>query len=298
MAMCWEDIHVGTRIGSSLAIVLVRVLLLALASGAVIAAFVMTRRAEHHLSDARLRYVCPMHPEVTAATPGDCPICRMQLELRATTSAASAAAGPSPADDDPAPASFLLPPGAEIRHFEELGYGKMYEMSREMRGPAWADSTQVGQALFYRDEIALLDAEEGALFIPSTRLRDGKPAGIAVRRIDEPPAAWDSGTALVRFRVQGKGQLTPNQTGWVKFATRVRQVRAVRSSAVIQSAGGPYVLLVGKDRRTFTKRPIQIGSALYDHAGVLAGLEVGERIATLNTFSLDAERRFSGRTSP
>ena len=174
----------------------------------------------------------------------------------------------------------------------------MYEMAREMRAPAWAESGEIGQALLYRDEIALLDRQEEGLFFPSTRLSGAGPAGIRVVRIEEAPTPWDDATALVRFRVVTKERLTPDQTGSVKFGTKVRPVRAVRASAVIRSPSGPYVLLVGKDKRTFTKRPIQIGSVLYEHAAVLSGLDVGERVATLNTFALDAERRFAGGNQP
>jgi hypothetical protein len=287
------------RLGSSIAIVAIRALLLAGSAGALVAAFVVTHRRGPVAAEVDTVYVCPMHAQVTSASPGDCPICRMQLEptIRGTAPGGVASGKLAP-DADGAPASFVLPVGAKIQKFEELGFGKMYEMSREMRAPAWADTREVGQALFYRDEIALLEPHEEALFFPSTNLDDGKPAGIKVARIDEPPKSWDTGSALIRFRATSGAPLTPDQTGWVKFGTKVRPVRAVRSSAVIQSPTGPYVLLVSDDKRTFTKRPIQIGSMLYEHAAVLSGLDVGERIATLNTFGLDAERRFSGRTAP
>jgi len=290
---------VRKHLDSSITILAFRILLLAAAAAALVTGLVVTRRADRPGVEARVFYLCPMHPEVTSSSPGDCPICRMQLQSKALAArTGSVPPTEASAGDDRSPATFTLPPGAEIRSFEELGYGKMYEMSREMRAPAWADTSQVGQALLYRDEIAMLGPDEEARFYPSTRLTDGQPAGIKVTRIDEPPTPWDSSTALVRFRVDARAKLTPDQTGWVKFSTRVRQVRAVRASALVQSPDGPYVFLVAKDKRTFTKRPIQIGSVLYGHAAVLSGLGVGERVATLNTFSLDAERRFSGRSAP
>jgi hypothetical protein len=290
---------VRRHLASSTTLLAIRVLLLAGAAGAVVAAFALTRRAGPPVAEARLSYVCPMHPQVTSSTSGDCPICRMQLEPKAHGGAAAPASTVSTAaDSDGAPATFVLPPGAKIQTFEELGFGKMYEIAREMRAPAWAETREVGQALLYRDEIALLAPTEEGLFMPSTNLQDGKPAGIKVARIDEAPEPWDGATALVRFRISATAPLTPDQTGWVKFGTKVREVRAVRASAVIRSPSGPYVLLVADDKRTFTKRRIQTGSVLYEHAAVLSGLDVGERIATRNTFALDAERRFSGRMAP
>jgi len=292
---------VRRRLDPATTILAIRVLLLAGALGAVTAAFLLTRKLpDAHGGEASVLYVCPMHPEVTSATPGDCPICRMQLEAKLRSAAPPPATGQGPVSDksDRAPATFTLPVGAEIQTFEELGFGTMYEMAREMRAPAWTETRQIGHALLYRDEIALLDSNEEGLFFPSAHGDDSDPTGIKVARIDEAPTPWDDATALVRFRVITKAPLPLEKTGVVKFGTKVRPVRAVRASAVIRSPSGPYVLLVSKDKRTFTKRPIQIGSTLYEHAAVLSGLEVGERIATLNTFALDAERRFAGRNQP
>ena len=289
------------RLDPATTILAIRFLLLAGALGAVTAAFIVTRRPpDAPVGDANLFYVCPMHSEVTSATPGDCPICRMQLEAKARSTMPASATGKSIVSSrgNEGPATFTLPAGAEIKTFEELGFGTMYEMAREMRAPAWAEGREVGQALLYRDEIALLGRNEEGLFFPAVHGDDAKPAGIRVARIDQAPIPWDDATALVRFRIITKDPLPPEHTGVVKFGTKVQPVRAVRASAVIRSPSGPYVLLVSKDKRTFTKRPIQIGSVLYEHAAVLSGLEVGERIATLNTFALDAERRFAGRKQP
>jgi hypothetical protein len=219
----------------------------------------------------------------------------MALEPKAFLSATSAAtASGSNATGDSAPIRFVLPPGAEIQTFDEIGYGKLHETSREMRAPAWTETREVGFAHLYRDEIALLEPTEAGLFYPATKLKNGRPSGIKVQRVDEPPRPWDGATSVIRFRVDAKSELIPDQTGWVKFATRVRQVPAVRASAVIQSPTGSYVFLVAKDNRTLTKRPIEIGSISYGQAAVLSGLAVGERVAALNTFFLDAERRFAG----
>src|SRR5881394_2253968 len=58
-------------------VVVLRVALVALAAGAVVAGFLVSRGGT--ASQAR-RYICPMHSEVTSSRPGDCPICGMALE--------------------------------------------------------------------------------------------------------------------------------------------------------------------------------------------------------------------------
>jgi hypothetical protein len=227
-----------------------------------------------------------MHPEVTSAAPGDCPVCGMALEIRKT--------GDEHGDRGTHAngLTFQLPQVAAITSFDDVGYGKMFEMAREMRAPAWAEDAETGQALFYKDEVAVLGATEEALFFPSTETTDAS-FPVKVRRIDEPAVAWDRSTALIRFRVTAKARLTPGRTGSVKFATRTQDTLVVRTPAVVQAPTGPYVFLLAKDNRTLTKRAVEIGAVRMGHAAVLSGLAVGERIAAQATFFLDAERRFA-----
>lgn len=278
---------------SSITIVAARVLLLGLAGGAVVTAFSIAKRERARAVDPGGAYICPMHPEVSSAAPGDCPVCGMALEVRKIEAAPVAA---SPGADANA-VTFQLPQTAAIDTFDDVGYGKMFETSREMRAPAWAENHELGQAVLYRDEIAMLEPAEGATFSPATRRKNGSPSWIEVRRVDEPPIAWDRATALVRFRVNANARLVPGQVGSLKFATRTRNMLAVRASAIVQSPTGPYVFLLAKDNRTLTKRPVEIGAVRAGHAAVLSGLAIGERIAAQNTFFLDAERRFA-ETAP
>jgi len=275
---------------SSVAIVAARVLLLGLAGGAVVAGFVIAKRERAHGVDPGGAYICPMHPEVRSAGPGDCPVCGMALEVRQVEPGPGA--GNSAGDANGF--TFQLPQTAAIATFDDVGYGKMFQLVREMRAPAWAETPEIGHALFYKDEAAVLEPTEEAVFFPSIQGSDPLSPGIMVRRIDEPPIAWDRATALLRFRVSAKAQLFPGQTGSLKFKTRVQDTLAVRSAAIVQSPTGPYVFLLAKDNRTLTKRPVEIGSVRAGHAAVISGLAVGERIAALNTFFLEAERRFAG----
>lgn len=272
---------------SSIAIVAARVLLLCLAGGAVVTALFIAKRERAHGVDPGGAYLCPMHPEVSSVAHGDCPICGMALEVRKPSSGPPGSAGGTGA------ASFQLPQAAAIATFDEVGYGKMFEMPREMRAPAWGETPEMGLAVFYKDEVALLRSSEEAMFFPSSQAGEGAVA-MKVRRIDEPAMAWDRATAVVRFRPSGKARLVPGQTGSLKFAARIESTLAVRASAIFPSPKGPMVFLLAKDNRTLTRRPVEIGSVRAGHAAVISGLAVGERVAALGTFFLDAEQRLSG----
>ena len=81
---------------SSPMIVVVRALLVALAAAAVVAGFVVTRKSAPRPVASGVVYMCPMHPAVTSATPGECPICRMALERQAAGPAGGSAAAGRP----------------------------------------------------------------------------------------------------------------------------------------------------------------------------------------------------------
>jgi len=263
-----------------------RILLATVAAAAGVFALV---HREHAASIVEAKsYVCPMHPEVTSPSPGTCPICRMNLEPKQSRTA-----------DEPsmmAAASFTLPSvSSELRAFDAMSRAKPFDTSLEMRAPAWAESGQVGVALFHRDQSRLLKAGERGRFSPASSSGDASPE-VTVQVSEQPPERWDDATDLVRFRVDSGAELPPNRTGLVKFATRVRRELVVRESAIIDSPAGPYVLVASNGRRTLSKRPVEIGSRLHDYAAVLSGLSEGEYVVAKHTFALDAERRFGSAT--
>jgi hypothetical protein len=277
------------RTATLASIVAGRILLATVAAAAVVFGFVWVHQDTTGSVASQKSYACPMHPEVTASTAGTCPICRMALEPKR----------PQATDASPAAAasSLTLPTvSTELRAFDALSRAKRFETSLEMRAPAWMESPEVGVALFHRDQSQLIKPGETALFSPSTPASQDSP-GVTVYAADQPPQRWDDATDLVRFRVDAGAGLTPNQTGWVKFATRLRQGLAIRASAVRESPDGPYVLVASNGRRTLSKRPVEIGSRLYDHAAVISGLSEGEYVVAKHTFALDVERR-NGRAAP
>jgi len=265
-----------------------RILLATIAAGAAVFALA------HHdpaVSVAGAKsYVCPMHPEVTSSSPGTCPICRMNLVPKQGDS--------TDISEGPAASSLTLANlSSELRAFDAVSRVKRFATSLEMRAPAWAESSEIGVALFHRDQSRLIKPGEAALFsVSRAGSEQDAPVSLPVHAIDQPPERWDEATDLVRFRVDPGAQLEPNQTGLVKFATRLRNDLVIRESAVRDSPDGPYVLVTSSDRHTLSKRPVEIGSRLYDYAAVISGLTEGEYVVAKHTFALDAERRFGSAT--
>lgn len=270
----------------SASIVVGRLLLATIAAvAAVFGFFYLQPRAS--LSGANLEsYVCPMHPQVTSPAPGSCPICNMALVPKQTAPRAGSNATQA--------ASLELarvPP--ELRAFDALSRVKRFDTSLEMRAPAWLESRTSGVALFHRDQSRLIEPGEAGQFSAAS---GGDVPSLTMRASAAPFERWDEATDLVRFELDETADARPNETGWVKFATRLRRDLVIRASAVCESPEGPYVLVASNDRHRLSKRPVEIGSRLYDYAAVLSGLSEGEYVVAKQVFALDAARRLGSES--
>jgi hypothetical protein len=175
---------------------------------------------------------------------------------------------------------------------------------QELRGPAQVEPDGTISALFYKDQIEAMAADEWGSFslgaAPTTKL--------TLHRTADAPVPWDGPTSRIRFRVDAGGKagkpggdapLRAGQTGWVEVAPRPRQVLTVAASAVLQSEEGPYVLAWTHHGFTFEKRRIEIGEtfARQGFAVVLSGLQVSDRVVARATFFVEADRRQHGGTT-
>jgi hypothetical protein len=271
-------------------IVALRLLLLALAAAALAAAVAigLNGRAADQVA-APVRYACPMHPEVRAGAPGECPICRMALEL------VGRQAPPTLRAANAESADFAAVENVRKHNIVDfVRYRSLLVPLRDLRGPASVGADGEVTALFYDDEIAALKDGETGTFTPTA----APAVEIALRRVAGAPERWDRSTARIRFRpLAGRSapRLSVGEAGWVELAPRPRQVLAVPASAVVQSPEGPYVLAWTGAGFSFERRPIEIGETFLKDGltVVLSGLRANERVVGRATFFLEADRRAS-----
>jgi hypothetical protein len=202
-------------------------------------------------------YVCPMHPQARAPSPGRCAICRMALR---------APAPPTPAIRD-----------------DVVGTPLPLTVAREVRAPAWRDGDGV-TALLYADEVALLAPHETA------RVHLGRRV-LRVRRDDTPPRRWDDATFHTRWQLLETARPDDGDVGALELAPRTRPALVVPYSAVIAAPAGPFVLIV--DGNALLPRPIVTGRALYDFITVLDGVGPTEHLIVRDAIAFDQQRRLA-----
>ncbi len=244
-----------------------RVLLLFVALGALAAAVAMGRARDREGGLSGEQYVCPMHPEIVAAGPGTCPICRMDLE--------SIGAGGRSG-------------GVSHSTFQAYDYVRRRGLGQDLHAPAWIDVDGTVVATLYGDELAALAQGARWVFSPST----SPGARIEVRPTSDLPKVWDRSTSQVRFRVDAPAPAPqPGEVGWLRVGVQRLEVLVVPDAAVLESADGPYVLVASADGRSLARRAVEIGRVLGGLAVVVSGLRIQERVLVRGAFFVDAERR-------
>jgi hypothetical protein len=265
---------------SSRLILLGRLLLLLLAGGAVVAALIISRREDRAAGEPGGRYVCPMHPEVTSSVAGSkCPICRMDLEL--------VSAGDSNAN---APSAAYSPLSAQY-----FDVPRRRAFGHDVRAPAWALADGAVTAILYQDELATLGSvTTGAPAQHVTFSPSGAPKERIPIHLDPgPPTPWDRSTSQVHFQVDlpAPRALQPGEVGWVRLSGKRRELLVIPSSALLEGADGPYVLVGSPDGWMLSKRPVEVGRVYGGLAFAISGLRPHDRILVRDTFFHDAERR-------
>ncbi len=268
-----------------------RLLLLAASCLAVVSAFTSSRWRERAPNPSLVLLVCPMHPEVTSRTPGDCPICHMALE-------------PSPHA-----AASAVHNGARHGSIEKA---RTRLLADRVRAPAWVEDDGTVGALLYKDDLLRLAPDERGRFFRASAPAAGLPVRVAARST----TPWDGSTCVTRFRLDGgtgarttatTARPSPGEAGWIDLDPKPHELLTVPWSAVLYSAEGPYVLVAaGEDG--FRRQPVEIGRALYERVQegrlapnaivVLSGLRTDEPVVVGEAFVSDVERRLSTAREP
>ena len=269
-----------------------------LALAVVALGFGLTRDGQDAAAPGDARYVCPMHPRVTAAVQGACPICGMALlgigtfERDEATTATGRAVDARGAID----ASELLASGAGRFAPHLVGDSpspvRRHVLRDALYAPAWVAREGEAIALVYADEAAALESAERATFSPTA----DPGAAWEARRAPAPIERSDRSTSRVRFELArpsgSRAALpAPGTVGWVRLKPRPRSAEVVPANAVLESADGPHVLVVSAARGTVSRRAVELGRVSTGLAAVLSGLDLREEVVSTNAFFWDAERR-------
>ena len=269
--------------------VVLRVTLLVLAAGSAVFGVFLAQRRDRAATAMGGQYVCPMHLEVTANAPRECPICRMALVKRSELKIEGAAA----AEEDAVAASSLLSNAASGVTRSLIGFNpapvRRHVQRQEALAPAWMESAGVVAALLYNDLLPSLGPREHATFYPTALPKSGLDGW----RTAEPPARWDGSMSVVHFALGEGTQGREGAAGWVKLDPKARESLVVPSMAILESNAGPYVLVFNAERGTASKRAVAIGKVFAGMAAVLSGLTPRELVVSMNAFFWDAERKLS-----
>src|SRR5215471_13544656 len=155
-------------------IVAFRVLLLLLAATAAVVAVRMAVKGRE-AGDATARYACPMHPEVRAGGPGQCPICRMALEPVAVKTRL----------DSPGMADMAAVENVRKHNIVDFVRRRsLLPVLQELRGPAEVEGDGTIEAVFYRDQAdAMAPDEQGSFALAET-----PEVKLVAHRTGDPPA--------------------------------------------------------------------------------------------------------------
>jgi multidrug efflux pump subunit AcrA (membrane-fusion protein) len=135
----------------------------------------------------------------------------------------------------------------------------------------------------------MLEPDEHARFVSAGA---GLAREVPVRVLRDRFTDWDDATVRVSFETLEpvSKAASDGATGWLELARRTRPTLVVPATAVVKAPEGHVVFVPTGDGRTFSRRQVVLGRALFNRVAIVAGLSDGERIVTAGAPFLEAER--------
>jgi len=202
------------------------------------------------------QYVCPMHPEVTSAGPGQCPVCQMQLQPRLEPGAAASSA---------APVAAITPPrAAPVRR---------RRLAREVRAPATI-AVPDGQLVSVSTR-----AEGWIATLPVAEVGRRVVRGQVLATLDSPELFRQQQKFLnaVRWSRAGAPNIQPSHDG-DSTGDLVAEARLQLQLAGLADADITAIAAEGRPRRTLSLRAPIAGVVIREQAARGGFAAVGQEL--------------------
>jgi hypothetical protein len=280
----------------------------------------------------KLRYQCPMHPQIVRDEPGDCPICHMHLQLIQQDSDTSAGSGQ--AGSGHVIVKWRNPMNLAVfsdhAQKDEMGMDYIPVYADEQGSTATAEevpghapfvlSEERRQLIGVRSEAAELRTVLRTLRLPG---RVGEDSGTVLAQALEMDGAvlrrgldaevWVAGEGARQAKVVAVDRALDefSRTFGVRLVLQEPSGPGFRPGVycdvrvelklgqgvtipkeAVMDTGDHAVVFVQKDGGRFEPRNVEVGKEGDDYVEIRKGVAVGERVVTSANFLIDSESRF------
>ena len=242
-----------------------------------------------HQDEGKVYFTCPMHPQIHADHPGECPICHMKLiqvkgtnqnqvseqeDVRSpiqTTAAQLGLVGIQKTEVEKMTLKAKIPISGRFLSSSSVAF-QIYE----------SDLRYVKPGLTFKGASSFYPEEEIVGFISS------------VDSIVDPT----SRTVRVVGAIKKGPRGTPSETGFrgdieIELKDRI----AIPESSVLHTGSGDLVYVFTKGNE-LTPRKVTLGLKTESFYDVLSGINVGEAISSGPNFLIDSESKIRGISAP
>ena len=235
----------------------------------------------------KLKYQCPMHPQIIRDEPGDCPICHMHLQLVQLDSDPSTGSGQAPASDVPGHAPFALSEERRQLIGVRSEAAQVRTVLRTLRLPGRVGENPgsiLAQAL-EMDGTVLQRGLDAQVWVTGEGAREARVVSVD-RALDAFSRTF--GVRLALQEASGPG-FRPGVYCDVRVALKLGQGVTVPKEAVLDT-GDHAVVFVQEGGGRFEPRNVEVGKEGDDYVEIRKGVAAGEQVVTSANFLIDSEK--------